>query len=513
MPAKPVKIPTVKNMKANKEQGGWLSQMTSPKFLAIVVAFVVLAGVVMAFTGPDEDGFVRTTELRNFDSMLKRFGVRRRGVDIMCNASSRAGTFSKGCYTFTKTQVPRGEIIMKIPQELIIDTRFIMGKDRYRTVLEREENSTFDSFIKVNHLEQAYYFYIYVHWIVSERNLGSSSEYAEWFSMLPKEDEMTTGLQWSPSDDECLDEASSSELAYFRALLEGMEKVGQYICQGDRCTQFSVDDLRWGLSIYRSRNIQDQAIVIPFDFINHAQDGHNTQVEWNQAEKVLDVKLMANSGKGEEVLTHYGWGKSPMNLLLSHGFVEDSTTFFPSQIAFDSENIPLFKKLGCDRKFELGYGSTGRPRALLISCLQALVMSEEQREQYKTIIAKKGSLELLEINMYTYGNLSLSIQKQTQKSRPSQEARRKCSDRATPGLALAERMQKFTLDFLIKIYKFCSQQYQEAQKRYVEAGGVLSTPGSSGSGSSGAGRGPTGGSTGVLKPDDSEAADEPTESP
>jgi hypothetical protein len=470
--SKPPKIPG-KASKSKQDQASIISQLTTPTAIAAIVMGVCFLGILLAVTGPDESGFVRSSELRNFDAFLKREGVRRKGADIVCNTTSRKS--AEGCYTLSRIFAPRGETMMKIPQDLVIDVRTILGKSEYSELLNREEGGSLDTFIKSNNLEQSYYYYIYAHFLVSERNKGSSSHLAEWIAILPKEEELTTGLQWPQSDDECLDEATASELGYFRGVLDGLVRVGEHICENGRCTPFPFEDLRWGMSIYRSRSLQDQAIVIPMDFVNHAQDRANVLVEWNQEDKTLDVKANTNLNKGDELFTHYGYGKSPMSLLVSHGFVEDITSFYPANVNMDLERVPLLKKLGCDRKYEIGYHSSGKPRSVFVQCLTALVMTEEQRGRYKSLI-KSDTLELAEINMYTWGNLTYGIQTAAQKTRPSQAQHQKCAERSTPNLALVEQVQRNTMQFLIKSHKHCSEMFERAQKKFVKLGGVLPNP-------------------------------------
>eukprot|EP00759_Apiculatamorpha_spiralis_P025798 PhF_6_TR29123/c0_g1_i1/m.42509 len=464
------KIPS----KHPKEQPSLTAQLTTPTSLAIIVCVVCVFGALLAFTGPDSDGITRTSTLRAFDGMLKRVGVRRRFVDIMCNDTSRSVSPS-GCYTYAKTMTQRGETVIKIPQELIIDYRGILERDEYKNVLGREENGTLDTFIKQNNLEQAYFYFIYSYFLITERNKGSYSSLAEWIAILPKENELTTGLQWPAADDECLDENTKSELSFFRNVLEGVVQLGEHICQTGSCTPFPIDDLRWGISIYRSRSLQDQALVIPVDFVNHGVEKANLAVEWNAEEKVLDVKLMQNVNKGDELFIHYGYGRSAASILISHGFVEDSTSFFPANVNMDVERIPLLKKLGCDRKYEIGYMGSGRPRQVFQQCISALVMTEEQRGRYKQV-QKTDTLEGAENLMYTFGNITYGIQSAAQKTRPSQEALQKCADRDTPYLRLAKATQEYTMGMLVKAYQYNMEQYEKAQKKFVKLGGVLPKP-------------------------------------
>lgn len=433
----------------------WLKTPTG-MFSAVSAVVVLLILIAMLPGGSQSNS--------SLDSWMSNFGIRKRKLEVACNYAARNS--ETGCKFIAKTNVNRGEVVMRVPQAGLLDQRGIMQDEEVGPVLSHNNGTIVIEAFQQNNAGGGQLPFIYAFYLANERRKGSYSRLSGWFEALPEA--YANSLYWSESIDVCMDSVMRSEADYYRRILNASVQASTNICEvrndipkADlvcRNGAFSEDELRWALSTYLTRNFQDQALVLGLDFANHRNDA-GMYPSWNKGEELLDIIVGQPTKKGEELFLNYG--KSPSFLLSTYGFWDSSASTIHSGINFDSERIPLLKKFGCDKATEMVYTNAGRPRESLVKCIAILVATEEQRESKA---AFNAALKDDTVMMYTYGNLTGSLQQMMQSLPRDAQQHEICRQQTGVPAAIAE-YHRFMTDIIVRSATYVNERYTKYANR------------------------------------------------
>lgn len=262
---------------AKKPTAGLFS---SPLFWCGAVLVITCIGLCMWIV-PDEEGHSNYQLERFFDDMH----IKLKGIKTLC--------IDNDCGLVAKSPIQRGDVVLKVPPEAIIDQRMIL-QTKIGEAMSLNNASILLKYVRESGVGPGFANVFPYAFFLAHAKMDPKSQLAPWIAAHSASPRMSGALYWAPEYDACLDAQSVSEAKALRKLLNASVYAAKEICEETPAACVgeappSEDLLRWGIWMYLSKNFQDQAIILGLDTarFNNAKGG--LYPRWNNEEKLLDI--------------------------------------------------------------------------------------------------------------------------------------------------------------------------------------------------------------------------------
>ena len=282
--------------------------------------------------------------------------------------------------------VRRGDVVMTIPATRVITAEGIFNSTTYGKALSVEKGQHITAALLRGGVDSSFMnAFLYTFYFAMEKR-NPQSTLQRLFAELPLFTEADGALHWPEAAADCLDSQASGETKVLRHGLAACVIAAQAVCEADVsvCANGgppTLDELRWGMTVYLKYNYQDQAVIPMMMLARFNNSFHGLSVTFSAERGVLEIIANADTKKGEELFLSYPRG--PSIQLVSRGWFDPASLGVDVSIDIKSiQKTKLGKKYCVDKYHELMWGVDGKPREALISCVALVLASDEERRVF-----------------------------------------------------------------------------------------------------------------------------------